>query len=286
MDQRKPPTSKRPERRQDTAPVLVIPPRLVHSALGAILIAAGTFKLYESAFVAQDEGAATLLLAIFAEAELLGGIWLVGGFAPEQTHLWALAAFAGLTASSLFRGLAGRCSCGCFGAFAINPWAVLVFDLAAVSALLAWRPPADPAATPAHPARLLGLVLLAMAIGAAGWRQADLVTVAGTVTADGRPLEEATLEFTGDSGKIVLRTDHDGNFRLPLVRPGLYSVYAPGRVAVVPIPRNEPINRRPRKKEAQRSRHQFSPYYQPVDREPLIWLEISKCSEHDKIINF
>ena len=57
---------------------------------------------------------------------------------------------------------------------------------------------------------------------------ADLVTVAGQATTDGRPLEEATLTFTGESGQITLRTDRDGGFRLPLVRPGLYAVSAPG----------------------------------------------------------
>jgi hypothetical protein len=200
--------------------------------LGLVLIAAGALKLYELAFETHDESTPTLFLFVFSEAELLGGLWMVGGFEPERTRWWAAFAFAGLVASSLFQALAGKCSCGCFGWLSVNPWLVLVFDLAAVAALLGSCPTADPEAEPAdRPLRFLGLGILALIIGAAGWRQADLVIMSGTVTADGRPLEEATLTFTGDSGKIALRTDHDGNFRLPFVRPGLYAVAAPGRVS-------------------------------------------------------
>ena len=37
-------------------------------------------KLYQLAFESQEESLSTLLFMICAEAELVGGIWLVGGF--------------------------------------------------------------------------------------------------------------------------------------------------------------------------------------------------------------
>jgi hypothetical protein len=36
-------------------------------------------------------------------------------------------------------------------------------------------------------------------------------------------LAEAEIVFTGDSGRIILRTDPEGHFRLPLVQPGVYT---------------------------------------------------------------
>ena len=176
-----------------------------------------------------------------------------------------MAAFAGLDVSSLFLALTGKCSCGCFGGLPVNPWFDLVFDMATVAAHLVSRPPADLGAVSfAHPLRSLGLGLIPLLVGIAGWRQAGLVTAAATATLEGRPLEQATLTFTGESGMIVLRTDYDGNFRLPLVRPGLYSVSAPASGGTAPIQKTEPVDRWPAKKKMQRSVQQSGPAYQRV----------------------
>jgi hypothetical protein len=124
---------------------------------------------------------------------------------------------------------------------------------------------------------------MALVVGAAGWRQADLVTVAGRVTANGRPLDEATLTFTGESGRIVVRTSHDGRFRLPLVRPGLYAISAPGRVAV-PEPRPEKEGRGVAQRPEKTSRKQPGGLH-PVPRGPdLHWIEIPMCSRYDELI--
>ncbi len=125
-------------------------------------------------------------------------------------------------------GLAGKCSCECFGSFSVNPWSALVFDLVAVMALLGCRPPAAPEETSTHPLHYYGMGLIALLVCVAGWWQAGQVNVEGTATVEGRPLGEATLLFTGDSGRIVLRTNHDGHFRLSHVLPGLYAVSALG----------------------------------------------------------
>jgi len=252
-----------------------------------VLIAAGTLKLYELAFEGLDESTLTLFLMVFSEAELLGGIWMIGGFDPVRTRWWAAAAFAGLTVSSLFQALAGKCSCGCFGSLSINPWLVLVFDLAAVAALLTSRAPADlERALPTHPFRFVGLGFIALVIGVVGWRQADLVTLAGTATAHGRPLHEATLTLIGHSGRIDVRTDQYGNFRLPLVRPGLYAVSAL-RLVSAPVPKKAELAvRGPGKKTTQQSRLQPSPSRPGGGEPPILWIGIPNCSEYDRLIKF
>jgi uncharacterized membrane protein YphA (DoxX/SURF4 family) len=263
-----------------------IPFWLVRSLLGPVLVAAGALKLFELAFEAIDQSAPTLLLIIFAEAEFVGGSWILAGFGRERMRRWAAAAFVGLAISSLFQALVGKCFYGCFGSLSINPWIVLAFDLAAVAALLGSRPLTYLTDNPTTRApRLLGLGAISVFIGVLGWHQADLVTVAGTVTVDGRPLHEAILIFTGDSGRIILRTDQDGKFRLPLVRPGLYAVSAPARVSAT-LPMRDQPGPRPKLKTARRSRLDTTRPYHSGGVEPIFWLEISKCPEHDKQIKF
>lgn len=285
MDKRTPTQLKSPRK------VLPAPPRaafpfwlLVHLILGLVLIVAGALKLYELAFEAQDESTLTLLLMVLAEAELLGGIWLAGWFDPHRTRWWAAAAFGGLALASLSQGLAGKCSCGCFGSLSMSPWFTLVFDLAAVAALLGLRPVGASEQTfAAAPGHWIGLAAMVFLVGAVGWRQADLVTVAGTATADGRPLEEATLTFTGESGQIVLRTNRDGHFQLRLVRPGLYAVATPRRVSA-PIPSPKKKGRGPATRSMRTSRQQPSPPPPTKGGETLLWIEIPTCSRYDQVI--
>jgi hypothetical protein len=286
MDKRRPPASRRPAQRSNPFSPPRLPFGLVRLVLGSILATAGAMKLYEPGFEAQDESAPALLLMAFAEFEVLGGLWMVIGLDPERTRRWSAAAFAGLALASLSQALAGKCSCGCFGSLAISPWFALVFDLIAVAALLGSRPPADPEMAPlASPRNLLGSGMLALAVGIGGWRQADLVTVAGTATVDGQPLGEATLTFTGESGQLVLRTDHEGRFRLPLVRPGQYAVSAPGRVVARPVAQPERAAKGRGKKGARRPEPR-GPASNPagVGDPPLSWVEIPKCSRSDLII--
>jgi hypothetical protein len=286
VDKRRPPSPKRPGRAPSPPPPGGIPFWLVRTFLGSVLIAAGAIKFYELNFESYDESTSTLLLLVFAEVELLGGLGMVIGFDPELTRRWSAAAFAGLAISSLFQALAGKCSCACFGSLSINPWLTLVLDLLAVAAILGSRRPAGSEATPlAWAPRLLGPGILALAIGIGGWGQADLVTVAGTATADGHPLEEAALTFTGVSGQIALRTDHDGHFRLPLVRPGQYAVSAPGRVVTRTIEKPEPADKGRGKKEARRSDQRSGPPPSPGAGEPLLlWIEVPTCSQSDLLI--
>jgi hypothetical protein len=284
MDKRPPPKSKRQGKGQPATQRKGIPFGLVHFLLGLVLIVAGALKLYELAYESSDESTPALFLIFLAEFELLGGIWMAAWIDPERTRWWAAAVFLGLACSSLFEALAGKCSCGCFGSLSVSPWFILVFDLAAVAALLGSRPSASSQISPFdQPWRFLGLGILALIIGIAGWMQADLVTVAGTVTADGRPLKKVMLTFTGESGKIVLRTDHDGHFRLPPLRPGLYAVSAPGR-APINKPKTEPPVRKPVRKDARRSKEDTPQFFQPDGGAAVLWVEVAACSEYNKAI--
>lgn len=112
MDKRSQPKSKRPGKNQPPPQHKGLPFWPVHFLLGLVLIVAGTLKLYELCYEAQDESVQTLLLMFFAEIELLGGIWMAAWFDPHRTRCWAAAAFAGLAVASLFQAIAGKCSCG------------------------------------------------------------------------------------------------------------------------------------------------------------------------------
>jgi hypothetical protein len=261
------------------------PSRVVHAVLGAILVAAGALKVYDLLFEARDESTPTLLLIIFSEAELLAGLWMLAGLVPERTYRWAVAGFVGLGTSSLIQALAGKCSCGCFGNLSVSPWLASLFDAAAVAAMYGSRPPRDPEEDlRAQPLRLLGPGVLAVIVGAGGWRQADLVSLDGTAMADNRPLDQATLHFTGDSGSFDVRTDHDGHFRLPLVRPGHYAVSTPQRVG---SSKPRPGDHGPGKKKDSRPSvlKSVSPS-PPAGAESVVWVEISQCSESRKIVEF
>jgi hypothetical protein len=287
VDQRRPTAAKRPGKGASPPPPKRVPFWLVRLLLGSVLVAAGAIKLYELGFEAQDQSTQTLLLMVFAEFEFLSGLWLLLGLKPEQTRRWTAAAFAGLALASLFQGLAGKCTCGCFGSLPISPWIALFFDLLAVAALLGSRPPAgSDSASFASPMPLVGMAILALVVGIGGWGQADLVSVAGSATADCHPLEEATLTFTGESGRIDLRTDQDGRFRLPFVRPGQYAVSAPGRVVTRPVAQPQPAAKgRGKKKDTRQSeRRGPAPNLTGVADPGLLWIEIPKCSQSDLVL--
>lgn len=284
MDKRRPPAAKRPGKGAGPPPPERNPFWLVRLFLGSVLVAAGAIKLYELGFESQDQSAPTLLLMVFAEFEFLGGLWLLLGLKPEQTRRWTAAAFAGLALASLFQVVSGKCACGCFGRLSISPWLALLFDLLAVAALLGSRPPVgSESASFASPMSLAGLAMLALVVGIGGWGQADLVSVAGMATADGKPMEESTLTFTGESGRIDVRTDPDGRFRLPFVRPGQYAVFAPGRVVIQPVAQPQPAakGRGTKKEMRQFERRSQAPNPTGVADPALRWIEIPKCPQSD-----
>ncbi len=76
----------------------------------------------------------------FIEAELVLGIWLLSGAYPRRAWLAACVAFLLFAGTSLYLGLAGQASCGCFGRLAVSTWTALALDLGALFALWISRP--------------------------------------------------------------------------------------------------------------------------------------------------
>src|SRR5215213_6942915 len=92
MDKRTHGPSRSPAKGKRGDPPRGIPFGPVSFLLGSVLIAAGALTLYELISEASDEGLGTLVLMTYAEAELLGGLWMVLGIAAARTRWWATAA--------------------------------------------------------------------------------------------------------------------------------------------------------------------------------------------------
>ena len=116
--------------------------------LGLVLLTTAALKGHQ---LATEPVAATGLLSsrwfliAVVEFELFFGLWLLAGLYPRRTWAAALLCFSGFGCVSLYRALSGESTCGCFGRVPVNPWYTLLLDLAAVTALLHWRPATNPA---------------------------------------------------------------------------------------------------------------------------------------------
>jgi hypothetical protein len=75
-----------------------------------------------------------------AEWEVVLGAWLLSGSAPFAAWLAALGTFLGFAIVSAYFGWIGVASCGCFGAIRTSPWTAFTVDVAAMLALVAFRP--------------------------------------------------------------------------------------------------------------------------------------------------
>lgn len=116
--------------------------------LGVLLLVAAGLKL------ADDSLGATGGFRLFAsplwrlavvEVEALFGVWLLLGLVPRVLWLVALLFFSVLASVSLYLGVDGRPSCGCFGTtIPINPWYSFALDMGSVAALAWGRPCRDP----------------------------------------------------------------------------------------------------------------------------------------------
>lgn len=211
----------------------------MHAFLGAILFVGGLLKLYVFAVTGQEDDFATIFFAALSELEVFAGIWLMSGCRSEDTRPWVVVIFAGLWGSSLYHALAGDCSCGCFGLVAVNPWLVLIFDLIVVIVLLKWHSNSEKVDEGSVGSlKAFCMVLATMAIVVAGVKQQSLVTVSGTAFLQGRPLGDASLTFRRYSLALNVRTDKNGCFRLPPIRPGRYSI----SMATAPVPGNSSPN--------------------------------------------
>ena len=202
----------------------------IHAALGLFLIAGGILKLAATVAGSSQLGLLAILAVLFSVAEILGGLWMVAGYDPEQTRPWVIAAFVGLWATSAYQAITGKCSCGCFGNLSINPWFVMLFDLAAVVVLLKWDVEGSGYGDLLNsPKRVIDLSAVAVAMVLLGTLTQAPLAVAGAATLAGRPLRNVDLELRSETFQETFQTDGDGNFALPPLRPGMYAVTLFGR---------------------------------------------------------
>jgi len=107
-----------------------------------------------------------------------------------------LVCFVGFSCVTLYKGLSGEASCGCFGKVEISPWYTLVFDVLASGALVLWRPAnvnsPDPAGPPvvrhwrrlSFPAAAIFLICLSAGYAMAGF-EPTRVSDSGMIEGEG-----------------------------------------------------------------------------------------------------
>ncbi len=132
---------------------------VVRMILGGILLVAAGLKAYQLA----TEPAAEISLMTsrwflvgVVEFEVLLGLCLIAGVLSKPVWLVTLGCFSVFTCATLYKALTGEASCGCFGSVHVNPWYTLGLDVAAVFALLRWRPALFASAEPTGESRLTG----------------------------------------------------------------------------------------------------------------------------------
>ena len=117
---------------------------IVLRLLGVLLLAAAVMKgwqLLREPVANSDIWSYRPFLILTVEFELGLGIWLVSGLFKKCAWLAALACFCVFSVVTLYKGITGAASCGCFGSVDVNPWITLfAVDLPAVIALAVFRP--------------------------------------------------------------------------------------------------------------------------------------------------
>lgn len=186
----------------------------VRMILGGVLLVAAALKGYQLATGPTDETCLTtsrwFLIAV-VECEVFLGLCLISGLFARPTWLVTLGCFFLFACVSLHKALSVEVSCGCFGSVETNPWYTAGLDVAAVVALLRWRPSGLASMAPA-PARrpslhyfALGGSWLVIALSS-GWGMSRFQPA--TMTHEGVLL--------GDSQFVILEPETWAGKRFPL----------------------------------------------------------------------
>jgi hypothetical protein len=125
----------------------------VRICLGLLLVVAAAMKTHQLGTQPLLHGGLLdnrWLLMALVEGELALAIWLLSGVRPRASWTASVVCFSGFALVAVAKGLSGASSCGCFGAVAVNPWWILVLDVAVVAALLVFRPSAHAPLRSAH----------------------------------------------------------------------------------------------------------------------------------------
>jgi hypothetical protein len=124
--------------------------KIVMTLAGLVLIAASILKIHEMLVVCipgwREHGVweswEFTLLQI--PIELCLGLWLISGLFRKAAWLAGTLAYCGFIFVTLYKGMAGAESCGCFGQIHVNPWITLgLIDVPMFIVLLMNRPGDD-----------------------------------------------------------------------------------------------------------------------------------------------
>ncbi|MFP3937907.1 MAG: MauE/DoxX family redox-associated membrane protein [Phycisphaerae bacterium] len=175
---------------------------VVRVFLGLVLLTAAVLKTHELA--TRPAKNLNILsyrwsLALLVQVQIFLGLWWVSGLYKRLAWLSAVVCFAFFTGVTIYEGLAGYESCGCFGAVKVHPWHTLVFDLLGLAALLVFRPKLSRPHPVTHSKPRHIAVAAVMIVG--GFSAA--AAIAG--------YEPARLEDTGEI--VSAKNGNDGNDR-------------------------------------------------------------------------
>ena len=119
-------------------------PDIVTKLLAALLLVAAVLKgwqLLTEPVANTDIWSYRPFLILTVEFELALAIWLLSGLFKKAAWLASLLCFSLFSMVTLYKGITGAESCGCFGSVHVNPWITLfAIDLPAVIALAVFRP--------------------------------------------------------------------------------------------------------------------------------------------------
>jgi len=133
---------------------------------GLLLIVAALLKSHElltEPIISKGFWESWEFFIIQIPLELGLGIWLVSGLFKKAAWLLATIAFAGFIGVTLYKGLTGEASCGCFGKIEVNPWITLfAMDVPILIALVIFRPKGEKLLPPPwpHPAHFIPIAML------------------------------------------------------------------------------------------------------------------------------
>lgn len=143
---------------------------IVLRLLGLLLLAAAVLKcqeLLELPMANNDIWTNHTLLVVEAAFELGMGLGLVSGLYKRLAWLGSLLCFVFFCGVTLYKGLIGADSCGCFGQVHIDPWITLfAVDIPAVLLLSIFRPAPKPLVFRDYHAPIVGVILVAVVLTA------------------------------------------------------------------------------------------------------------------------
>ena len=117
---------------------------IVLKILGLLLLTAAVLKGHElltTPMANADIWTNRNFMIFQVEFELALGIWLLSGLFKRAAWLVTLGCFVLFFGVTLYKGITGAASCGCFGNVHVNPWITLfAIDLPAVVLLAIFRP--------------------------------------------------------------------------------------------------------------------------------------------------